>query len=207
MYFHFTKIVSYKTFSEIANIERYGMEERHHFYKPSTHVNDVWFSKFVFLYFKLPAVFWWENFDRKTDQLSCGGTINTTAGIAFQEIVKGSTIKEFTINIEKSKHRSFLLRESTPVKIHSVDPKVNSKRFKTVDDTNAEKSDQETRDFLLLLTLWTLMRNAETSQGVPRFIKFIASIYAMKYVALMKMTYLPPIHTAITEYWTLVEIF
>ena len=51
------------------------------------------------------------------------------------------------------------------------------------------------------------MHNAETSQGVPRFIKFIASIYAMKYVALMKMTYLAAIHTAITEYWTLVEIF
>ena len=73
-------------------------------------------------------------------------------------------------------------------------------------DTNTEKSDQETCD-ILLLTLWKLMRNAETSQGVPRFVGFLASIYAKKDVAPTKMTYLPPIHTAVTEYRTLVEIF
>ena len=51
------------------------------------------------------------------------------------------------------------------------------------------------------------MRNAETSQGVPRFVGFLASIYARKDVAPTKMTCLPPVHTAITEYRTLVEIF
>ena len=197
MYFHFTIVMSYKTISKIANMEKYGMEERHHFRKPSTRVNDFWFSNFVFHYFKVPTVFWWDNFDRKISRLSGGGTINTTPGIAFQEIAEGSRTEEFTINIEKSKCRSFLLRESTPVKIHSVDPKVNPKRFETVNDKNTEKSDQETRD-LLLLTLWKLMRNAETSQGVPRFVGFQASIYARKDVAPTKMTYLPPIHTAIS---------
>ena len=49
------------------------------------------------------------------------------------------------------------------------------------------------------------MRNAETSQGVPRFVRFLASIHTRKDVAPTKMTYLPPIHTAITEYRTLVE--
>ena len=75
-----------------------------------------------------------------------------------------------------------------------------------MNDTNTEQSDQETRD-ILLLTLWKLIRNAETSQGVPRFVGFLASIYARKDVAPTKMTYLPPIHMAITEYPTLVEIF
>ena len=75
-----------------------------------------------------------------------------------------------------------------------------------MNDTNTEKSDQETHD-LRLLTLWKLMRNAEISQGVPRFVGFLASIYAKKDVAPTKMTYLPPIHTAITEYGTLAEIF
>ena len=51
------------------------------------------------------------------------------------------------------------------------------------------------------------MRNAETSQGVPRFIGFLTSIYAKKDVTATKMTYLPPIHTAITEYRTPVPIF
>ena len=125
MYFHFTKVISYKTISKIANMERYGMEERHHFHKPSTRVNDFWFSYFVFLYFKVPTVFWWNNFTLKIDRLSGGGKINTTPGIAFQEIVEGSRTEEFTINIKKSKRRSFLLRESPPVKIHFVNPKVN----------------------------------------------------------------------------------
>ena len=71
-------------------MERYEMEERHHFYKPSTRVNDFWFSNFVFLYFKVPAVFWQDNFDRKINGLSGGGTIIATPGIAFQEIVEGS---------------------------------------------------------------------------------------------------------------------
>ena len=78
------------------------MEERHHFHKPSTRVNDFWFSNFVFLYFKVPTVFWCDNFDRKFDQLSGGGTINTTPGIAFQEIVESSRTEEFTVNIEKA---------------------------------------------------------------------------------------------------------
>ena len=45
MYFHFTKVISYKTISKIANIgmelriQSYGMEERHHFHKPSTFIN------------------------------------------------------------------------------------------------------------------------------------------------------------------------
>ena len=79
-------------------------------------------------------------------------------GTAFQKIAEGSRSEEFTINIEKNKRRSFLLRESTPLKIHSNHVKV--KRFETVNDTNTEKSDQETRD-LLLLTLWKLIHNAE----------------------------------------------
>ena len=141
MYFHFIKVISYKTISKIANMERYGMEERHHFHKPSTRVKDFWCSNFVFPYFKIPTVFWWDNFDRKIDRLSCGGTINATPGIAFQEVAEGSRTEEFTINIEKGKLRSFLLRESTPVKILSVDPKVNPKQFETVNDTNTEKSD------------------------------------------------------------------
>ena len=81
-----------------------------------------------------------------------------------------------------------------------------SKRFETVNDSNIEKSDQETCD-LLLLTLWKLMRKVETSEGVPRFVGFLASTYARKDVAPTKMTYLPPIHTANTEYRTLVKIF
>ena len=160
-------------------MERYGMEERYHFHKPSTRVNDFWFSNFVFLYFKVPTVFWWDNFDRKINQLSGSGTINTTPGIAFQEVVEVSRREEFTINIEKNKRRSFVLRELTPVKIHSVDSKVNPKRFETMNDTNTEKSDPETRN-LLLLILWKMMHNAETSQGVPRFVGFLASIYAIK---------------------------
>ena len=52
-----------------------------------------------------------------------------------------------------------------------------------------------------------MMHNAETSQGVPRFVGFLASVYAIKDVAPMKMTYLPPIHMVITKYQTLVEIF
>ena len=206
MYFHFTKVMSYKTISKIANMESYGMEERHHFHKPSTRVNNFWFSNFVFFYFKVPTVFWWDNFDRKIDRLSGGGTINVTPGKALQEIVACSRTEEFTINIEKSKLWSFLLRESTPVKIDSVDPKGNPKRFKTVNNRNTEKCDQETRD-LLLLTLWKLMCNAEIYQGVPRYVRFLASIYARKDVALTKMTYLPLIHTAITEYRTLLKIF
>ena len=87
--------------------------------------------------------------------------INTNLRIAFQEIVEGSRAEEFTINIEKSKRRSFFLRESTPVKNNPVDPKVNPERFETMNDTNTEKSDQETCD-LLLLTFWKLMRNVET---------------------------------------------
>ena len=79
------------------------------------------------------------------------------------------------MNIEKSKRRSFLLRESIPAKIHSVNPKLNPKRFETVDDRNTEKSDQEAHDFLLL-TFWKLMRNVETSQGVPGFVRFLESI-------------------------------
>ena len=59
------------------------MEERYHFHKPSTRVNDFRFSNFVFLYFKVPTVFWWDNFNRKIDRLSGSGTINTTPGIAF----------------------------------------------------------------------------------------------------------------------------
>ena len=51
------------------------------------------------------------------------------------------------------------------------------------------------------------MHNAETSQGVPRFVRILASIYAKKDLAPAKMTHLPPIHRAITEYWTLVEVF
>ena len=86
-----------------------------------------------------------------------------------------------------------------------MDLKINPKRFETVNDTNTEKSDQETHD-LLLFTLWKFMRNAETSQGVPRFVGFLASIYAKKDVTATKMTYLPPIHTAITEYQTPVPI-
>ena len=81
-------------------------------------------------------------------------------GTAFQKIAEGSRSEEFTINIEKNKRRSFLLRESTPVKIHSNHVKVNPKRFETANDTNTEKSDQETRD-LLLLTLWKFIHNAE----------------------------------------------
>ena len=71
-------------------------------------------------------------------------------------------------------------------------------------DTNTEKGDQENHD-LLLLMLWKLLRNTETSQGVPRFAGFLASIYAEKDVAPTKMTHLPLIHTAI-KYWTLAEI-
>ena len=159
-----------------------------------------------FFYFKVPTVFWWDNFDRKIDRLSGGGTINVTPGKALQEIVACSRTEEFTINIEKSKLWSFLLRESTPVKIDSVNPKGNPKRFKTVNNRNTEKCDQETRD-LLLLTLWKLMCNAEIYQGVPRYVRFLASIYARKDVALTKMTYLPLIRTAITEYRTLLKIF
>ena len=77
MYFHFTKVISYKTISKIANMERYGMEERHHFHKPSTSTNDFWFSNLVFLYIKVRTVFWWDNFGPKFDRLSGGGTINT----------------------------------------------------------------------------------------------------------------------------------
>ena len=73
-----------------------------------------------------------------------------------------------------------------------------------MNDTNIEKGHQENHD-LLLLTLWKLMRNAETSQRVPRFTGFLASIYAEKDVAPTKMTHLPLIHTAI-KYWTLAEI-
>ena len=73
-----------------------------------------------------------------------------------------------------------------------------------MNDTNTEKGDQENHD-LLLLMLWKLMRNTETSQGVPRFAGFLASIYAEKDVAPTKMTHLPLIHTAI-KYWTLAEI-
>ena len=52
------------------------------------------------------------------------------------------------------------------------------------------------------------MHNAETSQGVSRVaVGFLASKYARKDAASTKMTYLPPIHTAITEYWTLLNIF
>ena len=51
------------------------------------------------------------------------------------------------------------------------------------------------------------MLNVETSQGVPRSVRFLAPIYARKNVAPRKMTYLPLIHAAITEYRTLVEIF
>ena len=57
MYLHFTKVIAYKTISKITNMERYGMEERHHFHEPSTCVKDFWFSNFVFLYFKVPTVF------------------------------------------------------------------------------------------------------------------------------------------------------
>ena len=78
MCFHFTKVKI--AVSKIANIERYGMEERHHFHKPSTRVNDFWFSNFVFLYFKVPTVFWWNKFDRKIEQLSGCGTINAIPG-------------------------------------------------------------------------------------------------------------------------------
>ena len=88
MYFHFTIVMSYKTISKIANMEKYGMEERHHFRKPSTRVNDFWFSNFVFHYFKVPTVFWWDNFDRKISRLSGGGTINTTPGIAFRKLLR-----------------------------------------------------------------------------------------------------------------------
>ena len=49
MYFHFTKVMSYKTICKIADMERYRREEGHHFDKPSTRVNDFWFSNFVFL--------------------------------------------------------------------------------------------------------------------------------------------------------------
>ena len=84
MYFHFTKFISYKTISKIVNMERYEMEERHHFHKPSTHVNDFLFSSFVFLYFKVPTGIWWDNFDRTIDRLSGGSMINTTLGITFQ---------------------------------------------------------------------------------------------------------------------------
>ena len=51
------------------------------------------------------------------------------------------------------------------------------------------------------------MHNLETSQGVPRFVRFLASIYAKKDLAPTKMTHLAPIHRAVTEYWTLVEVF
>ena len=85
MYFHFPKVISYKAISKIASMERCGMEERHHFHKPSTDINDFWFSDFVFLYFKVPTVFWWDNFDCKINRLSGGGTINTTPGIVLQE--------------------------------------------------------------------------------------------------------------------------
>ena len=52
------------------------------------------------------------------------------------------------------------------------------------------------------------MHNTETSQGVSRVVVgFLASIYARKDAASTKMTYLPPIHTAITEYQTFVNIF
>ena len=50
--------MSYKAISKIANMERYGMEERHHIHKPSTRINDFWFSNFIFLYFKVPTAFW-----------------------------------------------------------------------------------------------------------------------------------------------------
>ena len=87
--------------------------------------------------------------------------INTNPGLAFQEIVEGSRTEEFTINIEKSKRRSFFPRESTPVKNNPVDPKVNPNRFETMNDRNTGKRDQETSD-LLFLTFWKLMHNAET---------------------------------------------
>ena len=40
MCFQFTKVVSYKTISEIANMERYRIKERHHFHKPTIHITD-----------------------------------------------------------------------------------------------------------------------------------------------------------------------
>ena len=83
MCFYFTKVISYKTIPEIANMERYGMKGRHHFHKPNTHITDFWFSNFVFLYFKAPAVFWWENFGSKVNRLTVVVQINTTPGIAF----------------------------------------------------------------------------------------------------------------------------
>ena len=69
---------------------------------------------FYLVFYSFPTVFWWDNFDRKIDRLRGGGTINTTPGMALQKIAESSRTEEFTINIEKSKRRSFRFRESTP---------------------------------------------------------------------------------------------
>ena len=148
-------------------------------------------------------MFWWDNFDRKIDRLGGGGTINTTPGIAFQETVDGSRTEDFTISIGKSKRRSLLVNESPPVQIHAIDPKVNPDRFTATEGGTTQQENPGS----LLLTLWKLMRSAETSQDISRFVGFVSSLYKKKDVPLTNMTYLPPIHTPITEHRTLITLF
>lgn len=157
-------------------------------------------------------MFWWDNFDRKIDRLGGGGSIHTTPGIAYQETVEGSRTENFTINIDRSKRRSLQIKESPAVRIHAIDPKVIPDRFDiTTLDGDATMGEEDNYDDeepttqpetpeSLLLTLWKLMRQAETSESIPRFVGFVTLLYQKNNLLSTNMT-------SITEHRTLITLF
>ena len=156
-----------------------------------------------FSFSQVPIIFWWDNFDRLVDNLTGGGSIHNTPGIAFQEEVDGS-VRRQDVSIVPSK-RTVSFQETQPTKKPKINPKKAPTQFNTEASMVSSNSDTIHNR---LLCLWKVFRKAmENDQLFPSFPGYVIQRFQTQDLKATTITYLLPIETPINDYGTLLEMF
>ena len=151
----------------------------------------------------VPTIFWWDNFDRFVDNLTGGGSIHNTPGVAFQEETP-ETVRRSEISINRS-HRTSIVCEDAPApKKRKINPKNPPAIFKEMKTDSPEGPSLHEK----FLYLWKCFRMLEENdQTYPRFAGLVILMLQQEDKNATSLTYLPPIERPITDYGTIFEVF
>eukprot|EP00794_Sanderia_malayensis_P013132 gene13132-14483_t len=120
---------------------------------------------------KAPTIFWWDNFDCKTETKE--GSIHTCHGVAFQEESDRCTERDETLEVPVSKKRTVSV-EAQELKRVKVIPHKEPLPFDSIPtNTNNDESASQ------ILLCWKVLRRSysEGTQEIARFVDWVAPCF------------------------------
>ena len=143
--------------------------------------------------------FWWDNFDVRKENIQ--GSLHTTHGVAFQEMLQSNLDRNTDIEIPNSKKKS-ITYQPPHLSQRKIVPHKNPQLFDAA--ANPEYNGRFADDVILL---WTTKRRilSKSPQSVSRFVGWVVKSFGVRDSNPTNITFLPPTFNPITEYSTVLE--